>query len=150
METEHLPQTVKELTRWMKERCYNFDSYSIDGNSIYEGFGLEATLNGYVWYYTERGQRTSVAFFATEQEAVAHAHQQVTADKWATAHYVGLTANQREMQALADELRALSIAFWQDVISSFYGSQQPAYRTFVAGGDIKRVGFLKQRYYHEP
>jgi extradiol dioxygenase family protein len=150
MESEHLPRTITELAQWMKERCYNFDSYSIGGNSIYEGFGLEATLDGYVWYYTERGQRASVAFFATEQEAVAHAHQQVVADKWATAHHVGLTANQREMQALADQLRALGITFWQDVVAGFYGPEQSAYRTFVAGCDINRVSFLKQRYYHEP
>ena len=134
----------------MKERCYNFDSYSIGDNSIYEGFGLEETLDGYVWYYTERGQRTSVAFFATEQEAVVHAHQQVAADKWATAHYVGLTAKQTEAQELAEQLRMLGIAFWQDEITNFYAPQRPAYRTFVAGCDINRAAFLKRQYYHKP
>ena len=150
METEYLPATIKELAQWMKERCYNFDSYSIGGNAIYEGFGLEETLDGYVWYYTERGQRTTITFFATEQEAVAHAHRKIVADKWATAHYVGLTAKPAETRALADQLNELGIAFWQDSIANFYGSQQPAYRTFVAGCDINRVGYLKQRYYHKP
>jgi len=150
LDTEYLPQTIKELVQWMKERCYNFDSYSIGGNSIYEGFGLEETLDGYVWYYTERGQRTSVAFFATEQEAVVHAHQQIAADKWAAAHYVGLTAKQAEARELAEELRTLGIDFWQDEIASFYARQQPAYRTFVAGCDINRAAFLKRRYYHKP
>ena len=150
MEAEHLPKTVKELVQWMKNHCYNFESYSIGGNSIYEGFGLEETLDGYMWYYTERGQRTRVAFFATEQAAVQHAYQQVAADKWATAHYVGLTAKQAETQELAERLQALGVRFWQDIIPGFYGAQRPAYRTFVTGCDINRAGFLKQRYYHKP
>ncbi|MGI4759918.1 MAG: hypothetical protein ACRYF0_04385 [Janthinobacterium lividum] len=150
MEDQNPPQTIKELAKWMKARCYNFDSYSINGNSIYEGFGLEETLDGYVWYYTERGQRTSLAFFAVEQEAVAHAHQQIAADKWATAHYVGLTAKQAETQDLARQLESLGIAFWQDEIAGFYAPGRPAYRTFVAGCDINRAEFLKKRYYHKP
>lgn len=150
MEDQNLPQTIQELAQWMKARCYNFDSYAIGGNSIYEGFGLEETLDGYVWYYTERGQRTSVAFFATEQEAVAHAHQQVAADKWAAAHYVGLTDKSAEAQELAGQLGAPGIAFWQDEIAGFYAPRRAAYRTFVTGCDINRVAFLKQRYYHKP
>jgi hypothetical protein len=150
MEAQYLPQTIKELVRWMKERCYNFESYSIGGNSIYEGFGLEETLDGYIWYYTERGQRPSVVFFAAEQEAVAHVYQQVAADKWAAAHYVGLTAKQAEAQELAERLGSLGIAFWQDEIANFYATQCPAYRTFVAGCDINRAGFLKKQYYHKP
>jgi hypothetical protein len=150
MEDQPQPQTVKELVQWMKVRCYNFDSYTIGGNSIYEGYGLEETLDGYVWYYTERGQRTSIAFFTIEQEAVAHAHKQVAADKWADAHYVGLTANQAEAQALAEQLGALGIAFWQDEIAGFYAVGRAAYRTFVAGCDINKVAFLKKRYYHKP
>lgn len=150
MEAHSPPQTIKELAQWMKERCYNFEGYSIDGNSIYEGFGLEGTLDGYVWYYTERGQRTSVAFFIAEKEAVAHAYQQIAADKWATAHYVGLKAKQAEAQELAGRLGSLGIVFWQDVIAGFYGSQSPAYRTFVAGCDNKRAEFLKRQYYHKP
>ena len=150
MEPEYAPETIKELVQWMKRCCCNFQSYSIGGNPIDEGFGLEDTPDGYVWYYTERGQRTSVAFFAAEQEAVRHAYQQIVADKWATAHYVGLTSNQAEMQDLAERLQQLGITFWQDVIPGFYGSQRPAYRTFVAGCDINRVDFLKQQYYHKP
>jgi hypothetical protein len=150
MEAQSPPKTIKELVQWMKERCYNFESYSIGGNTIYEGLGLEETLDGYVWYYTERGQRTSVAFFATEQEAVAHVHQQVAADKWAAAHYVGLTAKQAEAHELAERLGALGIAFWQDEIPGFYAPQRPAYRTFVAGCDIKRAEFLKKHYFHKP
>ena len=150
MEDQAQPQTIKELVQWMKARCCNFDSYAIGGNSIYEGYGLEETLDGYVWYYTERGQRTTIAFFTAEQEAVALAYQQVAADKWATAHYVGLTANQAEAQELAEQLGALGIAFWQDEIAGFYAVGRAAYRTFVAGCDINKVAILKKRYYHKP
>ena len=150
MEAERAPATIKELVQWMKNRCYNFESYSIGGNSIYEGFGLEETLDGYVWYYTERGQRTTVAFFPTEQAATAHAWQAIAADKWATAHYVGLTSRPAEAQELAEKLQALGVKFWQDEIANFYGQQRAAYRTFVAGCDIRQVEFLLKRYYHKP
>lgn len=150
MEAARPPKTITELVQWMKERCYNFQGYSIGSNSIYEGLGLEETLAGYVWYYTERGQRTTLAFFTTEQAAVAHAHQQIAGDKWAASHFVGLTASQTEAQELAGRLGALGVAFWQDTIPSFYSLQRPAYRTFVAGCDIKRAEFLKQQYYHKP
>lgn len=150
METEQPPHTIKQLVQWMKKRCCNFESYSIDGNFIYEGFGLEEALHGYVWYYTERGQRTSITFFASEQEAVAHAYHQIAGDKWASAHCVGLTDKQPEAQELAGRLEALGIAYWQDVIPGFYGLHRPAYRTFVAGCDIRRAEFLKSQYYHKP
>lgn len=149
MEAQNLPQTSKELASWMKARCYNFDRYSIGGNSICEGFGLEKAGSSYLWYYTERGQRTEVVSFTTEQEAVAHAYQQIVADKWATAHYVGLTDNQAEAQELAGRLGSLGIAFWQDELANFYALQRPAYRTFVSGCDINRAEFLKRQFYHK-
>ena len=147
---EQLPETVTELVHWMRSRCCNFESYSVGGNSIYEGCGLEETLDGYVWYYTERGKRSTIAFFITEQDAVTHAYRQIVVDKWATAHYVGLTASQAEAQELAEHLRALGVVFWEDSIANFYALNRPAYRTFVAGCDINRAGFLRQQYYHKP
>ncbi|RZK20658.1 MAG: hypothetical protein EOO56_12420 [Hymenobacter sp.] len=102
MEAEYLPKTIEELVQWMKERCCNFENYSIGSNLICEGLVLEETLDGYAWYYTERGQRTTQAFFITEEEAVAHAHRQIAGDRWATAHLIGLTAKQLETQELAD------------------------------------------------
>ena len=37
----NIPKTEKELEEWMKANCANFNSYSINGNAIYEGFGIE-------------------------------------------------------------------------------------------------------------
>src|SRR5690606_11984662 len=51
------PKTEVELENWMKLNCYNFDSYSINGNFIYEGFGIEKNGSLYVWYYTEKGNK---------------------------------------------------------------------------------------------
>ena len=38
---EKIPETEIELENWMKENCYNFNSYSINGNFIWEGFGID-------------------------------------------------------------------------------------------------------------
>jgi len=47
-----IPKTVTELENWMKAHCYNFESYSITGNSIYEGFGIDKSGTIFIWYYT--------------------------------------------------------------------------------------------------
>ena len=53
----NIPKTEKELEEWMKANCANFNSYSINGNAIYEGFGIEIIGGTFIWYYTERGQK---------------------------------------------------------------------------------------------
>ena len=58
-----IPQTEIELENWMKLNCYNFDSYSINGNFIYEGFGIEKNGSLYVWYYTEKGNKNNLEIF---------------------------------------------------------------------------------------
>jgi hypothetical protein len=37
----------------MKENCFNFEAYSINGNSIYEGFGIDRLGGLFAWYYTD-------------------------------------------------------------------------------------------------
>ena len=41
MTSETEIKTVTELEKWLKENCYPMNSYSINGNAIYEGYGLE-------------------------------------------------------------------------------------------------------------
>lgn len=41
MSDNNNPKTQKELAKWMKENCANFQDYSINGNFIYDGFRIE-------------------------------------------------------------------------------------------------------------
>jgi hypothetical protein len=57
IDSQTTPKTRIELENWMKANCYHFNSYSINGNFIYEGFGIDYINGFYNWYYTERGQK---------------------------------------------------------------------------------------------
>ena len=48
-------------------------SYSINGNLIYEGCGLEKNGELYYWNCTERGQKTILKYFESEKQAIKHA-----------------------------------------------------------------------------
>jgi hypothetical protein len=84
-----VPATVKELKRWMKQHCFNFNSYSIHGNTIYEGFGIDTSGGVYAWYYTERGQQRDLEYFSSEQEIVLYAFNKIRSDSWARTHMIG-------------------------------------------------------------
>lgn len=47
-------ETIIELEKWLKENCYPMHGYSINGNAIYEGYGLEKNGGRFQWFYTER------------------------------------------------------------------------------------------------
>jgi len=63
-----LPSTEEGLENWMKENCYNFNNYSINGNIIFEGFGIEKFGNLFLWYYVERGTREPYNTFSPKQK----------------------------------------------------------------------------------
>ena len=81
MDSNYLPKTEIELENWMSENCFNFNSYSINGNSIYEGFGIDKSGELYIWYYTERGQKNNLKYFKTENEIIVYAFNQIKSDK---------------------------------------------------------------------
>lgn len=142
---EILPRTSLELENWMKINCYNFDSYSINGNMIYEGFGLEKINERFTWYYTERGTRQTLKTFDTEEELIHYAFEAIKSDTWANSHCIGFTTSIKESKELSMKLIDLDIEFMQDQIP-YYGSNNPVYRTFVFGCDCTRVRDLKKQY----
>lgn len=81
MESNYLPTTKKELETWIKEHCYNFNGYSINGNAIFEGYGIDNTEGIFNWYFTKRGQITNLQSFQSENEIVAYAYNLIKADK---------------------------------------------------------------------
>ncbi|KAA5533552.1 hypothetical protein F0919_13510 [Taibaiella lutea] len=148
MDNSYVPATEKELESWMKENCYNFKSYSINGNSIYEGCGIDNSGGLFIWYYTERGKRTVLKYFPSEPEIVEYAFNQIKADKWAKAHCIGFTTSKAEKQELENILKDANIEFFQDEIP-YYGLERTVYRTFVLGCNINKTQHLKLKYCKE-
>jgi len=148
MDNNYLPKTEKELESWMKENCYNFENYSINGSAIYEGFGIDNFGGLFIWYYTERGEKNKLKYFQSEREIIEYAFNEIKADKWAKTHCIGFTTNEYEKRELEVILKETNIDFFQDEIP-YYGLERPVYRTFVLGCDIKKTEHLKLKYYKE-
>ncbi len=71
MPNDYCPTTEVELENWMKQNCFNFNDYSVNGNHIYEGCGIDRDEGGFVWYFTERGQKSKLRHFNTEREIIS-------------------------------------------------------------------------------
>jgi hypothetical protein len=146
--TEYIPKTEIELEKWMKDNFFNFNGYSINGNPIHEGFGIDKSGGLYIWYYTERGEKNNLNYFKSEEEIIQHAFNQIKADKWAKTHCVGFTSNKQDSVELANILTDLQVEYFQDEIP-YYGIKKPIYRTFVIGRDILKTEHLKEKYFLE-
>lgn len=148
MNETDFPKTVSELGHWMKEHCYNFESYSINGNSIYEGFGIENSGNMFIWYYTERGQQQNLKYFGLETEIVQYAYNEIKSDQWARTHLIGFSSDLSKIIQLKKELDNINIQYIYDEIP-YYGNGKPAHRVFVLGCDIRKTIHLKKKYFTE-
>jgi hypothetical protein len=148
MDSDYLPKTEIELENWMKENCFNFTSYSINGNSIYEGYGIDKSGGLYIWYYTERGQKDNLKYFKSEPEIVEYAFNEIKSDKWAKTHCIGFSTNLGKINDLKIELQKMETEFFEDKIP-YYGLDRPVYRIFVLGCDIQKTEHLKVKYWTE-
>ena len=146
MNKNYVPKTEEELQDWMKENCYNFNDYSIKGNFIYEGFGIDRIDGLFVWYFTERGKRDNLQYFRSEEEVVKHAYNQIKSDDWARTHCIGFTSDKSKSDELHELLTKMEIKYIDDKIP-YYGAGRPVFRTFVLGCDILKTEFLKEKYY---
>jgi hypothetical protein len=136
--------TVSELEKWLKENCYSLNNYSINGNFIFEGFGLENNGGLFQWYYTERGNKETLEHFVTEKDAVDFALIKIQADKHAKRNFLGMFKTETEVEQILSELKKRGIEYWTDRI--LYGPFEDwRTRIFVIGCGIKRAEDLKQK-----
>ncbi len=140
-----IPATISELEEWMRENCYNFTGYSINGNVIFEGFGIEKLGDQFSWYYTERGKKDTIRFFALESEVVEYAFNQIKDDKWASANCIGFSPNKVVIIELEAELQKNNIQSFGDSIP-YYCDGRPAYRLFVSGRDFRKAEYIKEKF----
>ncbi|WP_456438592.1 hypothetical protein [Psychroserpens sp.] len=147
MSEDQTPKTVLELEQWMKDHCYNFISYSINGDFVYEGNGLEFYKGAYQWCSYDRSHKHILKRFKKETQAVAYAFNKITSDAWAKKNMVGMFKNDALPQIL-DYLKNRNIPYYSDYIH--YQKDDWRTRVFVTGCDIKRVSDLIQKDYKNP
>lgn len=141
-----VPTTREALVRWMEEHGYNFNDYSINGNVIGEGFGIDEVGSEFQWYFTERGRKQVKNVFQSEREVVAFAFEQIRDDQWARSHCIGFLFDKAKADELKAKLEAIPLYYIADEIP-YYGPEKPAYRFFVFGCDIKRAEGLRSAYF---
>lgn len=130
-----VPTTIQELKSLMIKNCYNLELYSIDGNIIYEGFGLEKWGELFIWYYIERGSRENIKYFQSEKEAVIYAFNEINKDKYSHSHLIINTDNIYIKEQILKELKKRSVKFWIEEIPLNFIN----YRIFANGCDINKV-----------
>ena len=141
-----VPTTREALVRWMEAHFYRMDDYSINGNFIWEGFGIDEVDSEFQWYYTERGRQQVKNVFQSEAAAVAYAFNQIKGDWWALSHCIGFLFDSTKADELKAKLEAIPLYYVADEIP-YYGPEKPAYRFFVFGCDSKRAEGLKSEYF---
>jgi uncharacterized Rmd1/YagE family protein len=136
--TETEIQTIIELEKWLKKNCYSMNSYSINGNFIYEGFILENNGGICEWNYTERGEKRILKHFATEKDAVDYALKKIKSDEHANRNYIGMYKSETEVEKNLAELRKRGIEYWTDKIP-YGGMNDWRTRIFVIGCGIEKA-----------
>lgn len=130
-----IPTTIKELKDYLKKNCFNNELYSIDGNIIYEGFGLEKWGELFIWFYTERGNKENLKYFKSEKEAVEYAFNKITSDKYANSRLVVNTDDSIIRDNILKELNNREVKFWIEEIPLL----DKVFRIFVTGCDVNKV-----------
>lgn len=141
-----IPETEAELEKWMIDNCYNFNEYSINGNHIWEGFGIEKKSDLFYWYFSERGRREILKIFGTEKEIIEYAYNHIKSNKTSKSHCIGFLFDKNKSDELKQILDEMNIKFEQDQVPYFKDEKQIAYRTFVFGCDIEKVDYLRKKY----
>jgi hypothetical protein len=136
-------ETELELEKWLKDNCYPMNQYSINGNFIYEGCGLENNSGIYQWYFIERGIKTTIKYFATEKDAVKYALKEIKADEHAKLNQIGIFKEKEEIERIISELEKREVEYSTDKIP-YGGINDWRTRIFVSGCEIKKVGDLIQ------
>ncbi len=141
-------ETISQLVQWMKDNCYNFESYSINGNHIWEGFIIDRHNSTFRWQYTERGEIKTLDVFTFESDIVKHALKAILSDKYANVHFVAMLETipqERTIRSLTNELEKREVQFFTDKIP-YNGRTDSHTRIYVVGCDVLKVKDLQERY----
>lgn len=134
--------TITELGEWMESHCYSFQNISIGNHYAPEGLIIEAKQGSYQWCCSERGQKSILAVFDSEQELVQYAWQQIQKDKWWKAHLLVFTKELDKIVQITTQLEILHVSYERNDIPT-YCNGKPVYRIFVFGCDYESTKHLE-------
>ena len=140
-------RTITELEKYLEENCFSFSELTIGKHYAPEGIIIEENQGKYEFSYAERGNKTCLKSFSTEEELVHYSLQELLGDPWSNAHIVAFTFDKEEIITAERHLQADNIVFKRNDVPN-YRAGQTAYRIFVFGKDILRLTDFKQKYFH--
>jgi hypothetical protein len=132
--------TFQELKSKLEAEGFNEQFYCIgDGwNRLSNAHALVAAPGGFEFFYTERGQKSVIEFFANENDACVFAYDFFAKDKWAKSHLVGFFDSKNQADALISKLQKTRIEYTTDAIP-YDGWGNYRYRVFVYGTDFQKI-----------
>ncbi len=139
-------KTIKELCTYLEDECYHMHGIGIENHSTQDGIIIEKTGDSYVYCSIERGVKSIVRSFDTEEELVQYAYEILTGNDDYKTHLAVWVWNEDEILEAEEELRKRGIRFKRNDIRRFSEGKN-AYRIFVFGKDVLRVDFLKDQYW---
>lgn len=138
-------KTIQELEQYLEENCYSFQSVTIGRHFAYEGLVVEACALGYCLFGSERGRKSLIKAFPTEEELVHYTLEKLDSDPWYKAHIVAFTFDQKQIKKAEFKLKLMGIQCKRNDIPNYHVGQT-AYRIFVFGRDILRLEQFKKHY----
>lgn len=139
-------KSIEELEKYLEDECYSFVGITIGKHYAHEGIFIEKNGNVYEFGYSERGNKTVIKSFLSEQELVEYALAELSADKWNKAHLVAWVWSETEIQQAEQELRNNNISFERNDVPN-YSQGRNAYRIFVFGKDYLKLAEFTKKYY---
>ncbi len=139
-------RTIKELCKYLENECYQFRGIGIENHQTQDGVIIERNANSYDFSSMERGVKTIVKSFDTEELLVQYAYEILTANEDYRAHLVAWVWSEDSVLAAEDELKRKGIRYKRNDIPNFREGKT-AYRIFVFGKDVLKVDSLKKKYW---
>jgi hypothetical protein len=135
---------IRELKDRLNAECYNPQAVYVGPDWHRYSDRLCLTQENMIFkvFYVERGQKgTILGIFQNENEACDFFYEQISSDKWYSAHCLGLYEKEADAITLANLLQNSGI---KDVYRDVIPHSKP-YRVFVFGTDlIKAKGVLEK------
>ncbi len=139
-------KTIKELYRYLEDECYQLKGIGIENHETKDGIIIEKNGDSYDFCSIERGLKSVIKSFDNEESLVGYAYEILSSNDDYRAHLAAWVWDENSILKAEDELKKRGIAFKRNDIPGFT-KEKDAYRIFVFGKDVMKIGFLKDKYW---